>query len=67
MCNKIIALGLFRRFYYTRGLMQANPASVLKSSIVLAAKIGEINFDPNALYKKLELKAEGKLIRIHGY
>ena len=45
--------------------MQANPLSVIKSSIILAAKIEEINFDTNLLYKKLDVSAEGILTRIH--
>lgn len=43
--KKFTALGIFRRFYLKNNIMEANPILIMKASIILAAKIEEVNFD----------------------
>ena len=47
--------------------MEANPSLIIKASIVLAAKIEEVNYDPVKLYSKLSISQTGWLTRIRDY
>lgn len=36
--------------------MEANPNQIIKASIILAAKLEEINYDPKTIYQKLDVE-----------
>ena len=58
LINQFTALGLFRRFYLNSCLIQANPLSVIKTSVILATKIEEINVDMVKVMNELDIKKE---------
>lgn len=47
--------------------MEANPEYILKASIILGAKLEEINFDPKVVFEKLDLKTEEQQKKIVQY
>ena len=51
------AIGLFQRFFFKRNFHENNPIKIMKTVIVLAAKIEELDFDPQMLEQVLDFKA----------
>lgn len=60
---QLTALGLFRRCYFYRSLVQVNPTSAKNCTILLAAKLEELNPDPNVAFERLEIKEQKEIRR----
>ena len=64
LTHQVTALGLFRRYYLRQTLISSNPLVLMKTVIILAAKIEEVNLDHFDYLKKLGLKSDRIVIRV---